>query len=112
MADRLTNDSSDINSKIANGSSVVVGTGGNEDKNIGTSIVENGKVKDGLTYTLKGGHASVVTKSSPDGIWVKNPWGPFNKADHGNEFFLPKDQIDDDFTDVFISAPISDSGCF
>ncbi|WHU49327.1 hypothetical protein QNM97_10315 [Gordonia sp. L191] len=112
MADRLTNDSSDINSKIANGSSVVVGTGGKEDKKIGTSIIENGKVKDGLTYSLKGGHAYVVTRASSDGIWVKNPWGPFNKLDHGNEFFIPKDQIDDDFTDVSISAPISDSGCF
>ncbi|WP_123932900.1 hypothetical protein [Gordonia sp. RS15-1S] len=68
--------------------------------------------KDNQKVTIKGAHAYVVVKAAPDGIWVKNPWGPANSADTGSVFWIPKENIDDDFTDVSISAPLTDSGCF
>lgn len=123
VRDRLVADRDDINSRIQNGSSVVLGTGGKDWTTFGSSVrTSDGTVVDGLEVTVAGKHAYVVTEATDHGVWVRNPWGFIGKyskddsakqhAEYGNaEFFIPTDQIEQSFSTVSVSSPIGESPC-
>ncbi|MGH3723155.1 MAG: C2 family cysteine protease [Mycobacterium sp.] len=107
MQDRLTRDADEVNKMIQNGQSVTVGT--DDTSQFETTYRINGKLSPGHAVTVVGNHAYAVTAVQNDGIWVRNPWGLGNSADHGNEFWVPKAQIEHSFNDMAISTPISEA---
>ncbi|MBS4104203.1 hypothetical protein [Tsukamurella paurometabola] len=105
VRDQVTQDHEKTNALIAEGRSVVLGT--MKDMTFTTDVMRNGVLSRDETVKTLGMHQYAVTKATPDGVWVVNPWGPGNPADRGGEIWIPKDQINHSFSDIAISAPIS-----
>lgn len=105
VRDQVTQDHVKTNALIAEGRSVVLGT--MKDMTFTTDVMRNGTLFRNQPVKTLGMHQYAVTKATPDGVWVVNPWGPGNSADGGGEIWIPKEQVNHSFSDIAISAPIS-----